>query len=136
MEFSFKIEVNAAKEKIWDYYADIKKWFVWEGDLEDISLDGGFVEGTIGIMKLSGMPAMQYTLSKVIANKEFWDKTETPMGSVCFGHQILEEANGVFIQHIVRLDSTEITSEKIDFLKQIFSDVPDSILLLKKEVEK
>ena len=26
MEFSFKIKINAKKEKVWEYYADINKW--------------------------------------------------------------------------------------------------------------
>jgi len=36
MEFSFKIKINAEKEKVWEYYADINKWYIWEEDLKDI----------------------------------------------------------------------------------------------------
>ena len=38
MEFSFKIKINAKKEKVWEYYANIDKWYIWEEDLKNISL--------------------------------------------------------------------------------------------------
>lgn len=136
MEFSFKMRVNATKEKIWPYYSDIKKWYKWEEDLEDITLNGGFQSGSIGTMKLKGMPALEYTLTQVVENKIFCDKTTTPFGDLYFNHQLLDETDGVYIQHSVCLDTTEITKEKLGFLKQVFADVPDSIMLLKSEVEK
>ncbi len=136
MEFSFKVRVNAAKEKIWQYYEDIQKWYTWEADLEDITLDGGFQTGSTGKMKLAGMPALDYTLTSVVENKEFCDKTVTPIGELYFNHQIIEEGLGTYIQHSVRLDTEDVTTEKLGFLKQVFADVPDSMMLLKREVEK
>lgn len=136
MEFSFKMKVNASKEKIWEYYADVEKWYAWEDDLEDISLNGDFEKGAIGVMKLAGMPPMEYTLTDVAVNEMFCDKTATPMGDVYFHHQIIEEADGVFIKHSVGLESSERSIEQLGFLKQIFSDVPESIMALRMEVEK
>ena len=26
--------VNATKEAVWEYYADIQNWYVWESDLK------------------------------------------------------------------------------------------------------
>lgn len=52
MEFSFKIKVNAKKEEVWKYYSDIEKWYIWEEDLKNISLNGKFQTGTEGIMEL------------------------------------------------------------------------------------
>ena len=49
MEFSFKIKINAKKEKVWEYYADINKWYIWEEDLKDIKLNGEFKTGSKGI---------------------------------------------------------------------------------------
>ena len=46
MEFSFKIKVNAKKEEVWKYYSDIEKWYIWEEDLKNISLNGKFQTGT------------------------------------------------------------------------------------------
>ena len=136
MEFSFKIKINAKKEKVWEYYADINKWYIWEEDLKDIKLNGEFKTGSKGIMKLENMPPLEYILTSVKENKEFWDRTDIPLGSIHFVHEIFEEdRNSVSIKHTVRLESTIISEENIEFLKGIFSDVPHSMMLLKKSVE-
>lgn len=136
MEFSFEMKVNAPAEKVWSYYADLQKWYIWEQDLEDITLDGEFVTGSCGVMQLAGMPAMKYVLTEVVENQTFCDKTATPLGDIYFNHQILQKSDGVFIRHSVRLDCAEPAPDKLAFLKQVFSDVPDSIMLLKAEAEK
>ena len=136
MEFSFKIKINAKKEKVWEYYADINKWYIWEEDLKDIKLNGEFKTGSKGIMKLENIPPLEYVLTSVKENKEFWDRTDIPLGSIHFGHEIFEEdRNSVSIKHTVRLESSIINEENIEFLKGIFSDVPHSMMLLKKSVE-
>ena len=136
MEFSFKIKINAKKEKVWEYYADINKWYIWEEDLKDIKLNGEFKTGSKGIMKLENMPPLEYILTSVKENKEFWDRTDIPLGSIHFGHEIFEEdRNSVSIKHTVRLESTIISEENMEFLRGIFSDVPHSMMLLKKSVE-
>ena len=136
MEFSFKIKINAKKEKVWEYYADINKWYIWEEDLKDIKLNGEFKTGSKGLMELENMPPLEYVLTSVKENKEFWDKTDTPLGSIHFGHEIFEEdKNSVSIKHTVRLESSIINEENIEFLRGIFSDVPHSMMLLKKSVE-
>ena len=136
MEFSFKIKINAKKEKVWEYYADINKWYIWEEDLKDIKLNGEFKTGSKGMMELENMPPLKYILTSVEENKEFWDKTDIPLGSIHFGHEIFEEdKNSVSIKHTVRLESSIINEENIEFLRRIFSDVPHSMMLLKKSVE-
>ena len=137
MEFSFKIKINAKKEKVWEYYANIDKWYIWEEDLKDIKLNGEFKTGSKGIMKLENIPPLEYVLTSVKENKEFWDRTDIPLGSIHFGHEIFEEdKNSVSIKHTVRLESSIINEENIEFLKGIFSDVPHSMMLLKKSIEK
>ena len=135
MEFSFMAQVNATKEQVWENYADIEKWYVWEEDLKNITLNGGFQTGSQGVMELEGMPPMEYLLTSVKENEEFWDKTVTPIGSILFGHEIISNNTTVHSKHTVRLETDEINNEKLNFLKQVFSDVPDAIMLLKSKVE-
>lgn len=130
------IRVNATKENVWEYYADIQKWYVWESDLKDITLINGFKTGSNGVMELEGMPPMEYLLTSVKEYQEFWDKTDTPFGNIYFGHEIItNDDKSVNIKHTVRLETDVINDEKLSFLKQVFSDVPDSIMLLKSKVE-
>jgi len=95
---------------------------------------GNFETGSKGIMELEGMPPMEYELTHVKVFEEFWDKTATPFGDILFGHQIIDNNDGsVIIKHSVSLDSEDI--QHLEFLKQVFSDVPDSIFILKKYLE-
>lgn len=136
MEFSFMTKVKATKDKVWDYYADIQKWYVWESDLKDITLTGGFKTGAKGVMELEGMPPMEFLLTSVKEAQEFCDKTETPFGSIYFKHEIIPNNDkSVSIKHTVRLETDTINQEKLEFLKQVFSDVPDSVMLLKNRAE-
>ena len=38
MELSFSLKIKATKEAVWEYYANIEKWYAWEEDLKNITL--------------------------------------------------------------------------------------------------
>lgn len=136
MKFSFEIKIKATAAEVWEYYANFEKWYVWESDLENISLDGDgkFVTGNTGVMKLQGMPEMVFSLVAVAENKGFIDVTSTPIGDVSFGHFIIPQDDGVSIRHEVSLDNEDPAN--LGMLKGIFNDVPASMIALKKAVEK
>lgn len=134
MEFSFSLKIKAVKEKVWEYYANIEKWYDWEKDLKNITLKDEFKTGSYGTMELEGMPPMEYKLTLVRPFEEFWDKTETPFGDILFGHQMIDNNDGsVNIKHTVILGSED--ERHLEFLSQVFSDVPHSIFVLKKCLE-
>ena len=135
MEFSFSLKIKAGKEDVWEYYANIEKWYDWEEDLKNITLKDGFKTGSYGTMELEGMPPMEYQLTRVKPIEEFWDKTETPFGDILFGHQIIDNNDGsVNIKHTVALDSED--KQHLEFLSQVFSDVPQSMFILKSCLER
>ncbi|WP_234117743.1 SRPBCC family protein [Clostridium hydrogenum] len=136
MKLQFKVKVDAPKEVIWSYYADPTKRKVWEEDLESIKFNGEVETGTTGTMKLKGMPEMDFTLINIVNNAAYWDRTDVPgMGSLIFGHDILQEGGETFIQHSVTLDKENPSEEDLNFLSGVFSDVPSSVMKIKKEVE-
>lgn len=138
-EYTFQTEVNASPEKIWEMYANVNNRFKWEFDLEAIKLNGDFVAGSSGTIKLEKQPEMPFTLISVIPNKEFFDKTEIPGSgmTVCVRHQLTKCGNKTLVKHSMSLEKIDgaITEEDINFLSQIFSDTPQAILAIKKEVE-
>lgn len=135
MEFSFSLKIKATKEAVWAYYANIEKWYDWEEDLKNITLNGKFETGSCGTMELEGMPPMEYQLTLVKPFEEFWDKTETPFGAIFFGHQIIDNYDGsVNVKHTVSLESED--KQHLEFLSQVFSDVPQSIFILKNCLER
>lgn len=136
MEFRFKVEVNASKEKIWSYYVEPEKRHIWEEDLESLKFNGKLETGTTGTMKLKEMPEMSFTLTNIEPNVSYWDRTDIPgMGSIHFEHDILQENDKIFIQHAVRLEKENLSEDDFNFLCGVFSDVPKSVMKIKKEVE-
>jgi uncharacterized protein YndB with AHSA1/START domain len=137
MELQFTLEVNAPAEKIWPYYADPAKRYVWEDDLENIVFDGEVKTGTTGSMKLKEIPDMPFTLTEVVENASYCDRTDVPgMGSLYFGHKILRENGKTYIRHSVRLEKENPGEDDLGFLGGVFSDVPGAVLKIKREVEK
>ena len=128
--------MNATEEIIWPYYANPEKRQIWEEDLESINFNGELKTGTTGTMKLKEMPEMSFTLINIIPNASYWDRTDIPgIGSIYFEHDILQENGKTFIQHTVRLEKENPSEEDLNFLCGIFSDIPNSVMKIKKEVE-
>ena len=87
-------------------------------------------------MKLKDMPEMQFTLTEVIVNASYCDRTDVPgMGSLFFNHRILQEDGKTFVRHSVKLQKDTFTEEDLGFLSGVFSDVPGAALKIKREVE-
>lgn len=139
-EFTFQTKIYAAAQDIWDMYVNFTKRRQWEADLEYIKLNGDFSTGTSGTMKLAGQPEMPYTITAAIPYKEYWDRTEIPGTglAICFGHEFTPHSNSTLVKVSAKLEKStgEITEEDILFLAQVFSDTPQSILAIKKLVEK
>jgi hypothetical protein len=137
MELQCKIAVNAAKETIWPYYADPAKRSVWEEDLENLVFDGEVKTGTTGRMKLKDMPEMAFTLTEVVENASYCDRTEVPgMGGLLFRHKISQEDGKTYILHSVRLEKETFADKDLGFLSGVFAGVPAAALKIKRAVEK
>ncbi|AIF53070.1 hypothetical protein [Pelosinus sp. UFO1] len=137
-EFTFQTEIYATSQAIWEMYTNLNKRRQWETDLEYILLNGDFATGTSGTMKLQNQPEMPYTLTSVIPQREYWDRTEIPDAgiAICFGHEFTDMGDGTLVKISANLEkSTAITEEEILFLAQVFSDTPQAVLTIKKMVE-
>lgn len=136
MELAFKTEVRAESKKIWQYYVDVELRKIWEEDLESLVFNGDIRTGTTGRMKLKEMPEMAFELIDVTPEQSYWDRTDVPgMGSLIFGHDIVNEEGKTFIQHTVRLAKEQPNESDLAFLTGVFADVPQAVLKIKGEVE-
>jgi hypothetical protein len=87
-------------------------------------------------VELKDMLEMQFTLTEVIVNASYCDRTDVPgMGSLFFNHRILQEDGKTFVRHSVRLKKDTFTEEDLGFLSGVFFDAPGAALKIKREVE-
>lgn len=133
MKYSFELQTETPIEKIWPLYENVNNWFKWEDDLESISLDSTFEQNTKGIMKLSGQPSMEFILVSVVPGKLFTDKTSIPnIGDIYFIHELDNKNNQTLIKHSVEFIpyDRKATVKDLEFISQVFADVPASIFSL------
>lgn len=105
--------------------------------MENLIFDGEIITGTTGKMKLKDMPEMQFALVEIIENSSYCDRTDVPgMGSLYFGHKILQENRKTYILHSVKLEKDTFTREDLGFLSGVFADVPGAVMKIKQEVER
>lgn len=134
MKYSFELSTAIPASQLWPHYADVNKWFAWESDLEDITLDGAFETGGTGTMKLAGMPAMPFTLLSVIDEREFVDQTVIPhVGNVNFHHELVPaDDQTTIVKHSVKFIPFD-REETVDDTKMVggmFGDVPEAVFRL------
>src|SRR5699024_4809788 len=121
-------------EDVWKYYSNLDKWYIWDQDLENISLhNNDFITGAKGSMKLKGAPEMEFELLSVIENQEFIVGISISIVAVQFGNSIKKNHDGVIVRHEVSLNNNDEKNK--GFLSKIFSGVPQSLFCLKKAVE-
>lgn len=133
MKYSFEIPTETPVEKIWPLYEDVNNWFKWEDDLESISLKGTFTQNTTGTMKLSGQPPMDFLLVSVVPGQSFTDRTSIPnIGDIYFIHELDTKDNQTLIKHSVEFIpyDRKATVKDLEFISQVFADVPASIFSL------
>ena len=139
MKFSFEAQTTLKAEEIWQNYANVDNWFTWEDDLLAIHLDGEFVTGSLGEMTLEGMPPMKFELIEVTENQSFCDETKIPnLGAIRFNHELIGNEAGTIVRHSVEFISLDVNEESkhLEFISQVFSDVPASIFALIKASSK
>jgi len=135
MELSVTLAVDASPEEVWPYFVDFEKRRLWELDLQKLTYHDPVAEGTTGNMKLTGMPAMDFTVVRSIPGESFWDRTGIPGGSLLFKHDLAQIDGVTHLTQAVQLEKPDFTSDDVGFLTDVFADTPAAAWRLKELVE-
>lgn len=131
MKFSFETVATTDPTKLWDLYSDISKRKIWDTDLQSITLDGGFTEGSKGEMVMGDGQPMPYTLVWVDRERGFRDETIVPRaGAIYFSHEFEPAPEGkTLIRHSVSFkpEGRDDSLEDMKFVSRVFEDVPESV---------
>ena len=139
LKMSFALPINVAPELLWKHYQEFDLRKIWEEDLEEYVLHGPFATGTQGTIRLKGMPSIQFTLTSVTPNQEFWDHVELEgMGVLRFGHELFKQNETWYIKHTIVFEpvSGKVEIKDLAFFKKVSGDLPDTLWRLKYQVEK
>ena len=93
----------ASPETIWQIWSDVANWKVWDTQVESSMLNGAFTVGSRGTLKPKGGPKSAFTLIDVQPGKTFSDRTQLPLATLDFIHEVVPTPTGTQITHRIRL---------------------------------
>jgi carbon monoxide dehydrogenase subunit G len=93
--FSFKISINAPKEKVWMTLIDVPTWSIWDTELISAELNGPFELGAKGKLKPKTGPELDFFITELTAFKSYTIKTKMPIGWLEINRTLLEEGQSV-----------------------------------------
>lgn len=88
------IEIHTSPERIWQLFADVPGWKLWNAGIEHIELHGPFIAGTTFTMQPPGSEAFVSTLVDVRDHEGFTDETVIDDTCVVVAHCIEPQASG------------------------------------------
>lgn len=75
-------------------WADMVSWPEWNTDTEWVRLDGPFRQGATGRLKPKGAPAVRFTVSRLVPDREFVDVSALPGARLTFSHLLGRTTDG------------------------------------------
>jgi hypothetical protein len=94
-------KTKAKKEKIWELWADVPHWKVWDSEVENSELFGQFIPGTKGTLKPSGGLKTKFIITECTKFKSFSDRSFLPFCKLDFYHSMQETPDGLLVKHKV-----------------------------------
>ena len=103
MHVESRITISVPPEKVFEIYADVGRWKVWDPDTKDASIDGPFQTGSQGrITPPKGMSVPMDFIS-VVPNQSFTVESRIPLFRMVFEHELTSTAAGTEVLHRVTL---------------------------------
>jgi len=88
---------DVTKEQMWNLFADVNKWPLWDEGVEFTELKGNFEKGNSFILKPKGGPKTKVTLLESVVNKSYIDVTAFPLAKMYGSHVFEETPDGLKI---------------------------------------
>jgi len=92
--FSYRIDIAATKEKVWQVLTNVSIWHVWDTELKKATLKGDFELNAQGELIPKKGPKLKFFISEFSQKKTYTFKTKMPLGYLVITRNIKEE-NGM-----------------------------------------
>ena len=130
-------ETDAAPEAIWELWANVDGWGLWNPGIESVAIDGPFESGSVITMVPPGEEAVRLRLTEVVTGRSFVD--EASFGGVLIRTEHhLEQSPGGRRRVVYRLSVTGPQAETLGPVvgPQITADFPDTVASLIAHAER
>lgn len=97
------VETSASPEDIWELWQDVANWNKWDGGVEYSTIDGPFVEGMTGTLKIKGGSLVRTTLTRVEPMKMFVEESKVFWTRIIVSHYLTESGGKTDVTHQIEM---------------------------------
>ncbi|MHB8339152.1 MAG: SRPBCC family protein [Ignavibacteriaceae bacterium] len=97
------IQTNASREQIWELWADVKNWNIWDPEVKYSEIFGEFTEGTRGIIKPINGPKSKFIIFSVDYLTGFSNRSFLPFAKIDFIHKIFVKNEKIYLTHKIEI---------------------------------
>ncbi len=118
---------NVKAEQVWELYSTVARWSRWDIEVESVSLEGSFVTGSSGVMKMKNGQFLPFILEQVEIGTSFISTSKLGDIVLSFGHTLKYNNDGsCTITHTVKIDGGD-KSEMEAMGRGITENIPESM---------
>lgn len=130
-----EIYIRARPDVMMRLYRDVSSWPIWDEELDCVSLDGPFQNGTFGKLKPKGGPIFKFMLIDV-DERGFSNIAKLPGARLIFNHTVEEKNNGVIVRHEAHISGPLSLLFLLILKRQITGGLKTAMINLKHLAEK
>lgn len=134
--FEYSKETKASPSAVWQLWADVKNWKIWDKDVLESSLEGTVEIGTKGILKPTSGPKANFVLTEVEENRKFVNQMKLPLASIDFIHQMVKRSDSVVVIHRIEIKGLLAPLVGATLGQQLKAGVPSAVENLVRLAEK
>jgi len=105
-------ETTIPAKRIWEAWADVERWPEWNGDIEQIKLNGPFAVGSTILMTPKDQETVELRIVGITEGEEFIDEADLD-GTVIRTLHRLERLDGDRLRVAYRLQATGPAAEHL-----------------------
>jgi len=92
------------REEVWNVWADVNNWHLWDTDLDYAKLDGPFAAGSQFTLKPKGGPRVRIDFDRVEPLSAYVDLTHFPLARMWGIHEMRATEHGLALRCCIRIE--------------------------------
>jgi len=83
------IDIDADADSVWAIWSNPAQWPSWDAEIKSATLDGDFIQGSLGKMKPASGPEIKFEITDAQPGKQFTNRAKLPLTTLDFSHVYL-----------------------------------------------
>jgi hypothetical protein len=129
---SHAVMIRAPASRVFQAYALIDSWAVWDSEVREVSLPDGLCQGSRGWLRPRAGPKAKIEIVSAKLNEHFVVESRLPLCLMRFGHELTEKADQTQAKHWVEFSGPLSWLFRRIIGRQIDATLPSTLAGLKR----